>query len=57
MTTQSVPPPSDDARLRVALWHIARTLGIDLDSSMADHQVAELIEHRVAQQGLRDGAT
>jgi hypothetical protein len=44
----SVPPPSDVARLRVALWKIAGHLGIDLDSSMTDDQTAELIEHRIA---------
>lgn len=44
----STPPPSDVARLRVALWNLAGQLGIDLDSSMADHQVAELIAHRMS---------
>jgi hypothetical protein len=46
-TTPPPAPPSDVARLRVALWKTATVLGIDLDSSMADHQIAELIEHRL----------
>ncbi len=53
MTGRSITPPPapppDVARLRVALWKIAGHIGIDLDSSMADHEIAELAEHRLAQ--------
>jgi len=44
----TTPPHSDVARSRAALWKMAEQCGIDLDSSMADHEIAELISHRLS---------